>query len=277
MKRYRDVFGQKYIKKLMSQVPTYMTLDDHEIEDNWPSNSSDKDLVTKYPAAMHAYLTYQLSHSPLFEISNNRVTGTPEKYWYTFRDGCCEFFALDTRTERELSDDESTRKILSDEQFNALKDFLAAKTRRVKFVFSSVPFFPDSKRVNRDKWSGFLKQRTELLEFIKNNRIRKVVFISGDIHCSLSAELKCAEDPSFKIISVISSPFYWPYPHSKESNYTLRGSLPTDGSGNNYRVEKARPVHSTDNFTRIDVSTDKIRVRVYSRKGQLLGTKNHKF
>ncbi|MCA9470068.1 MAG: alkaline phosphatase D family protein, partial [Nitrospira sp.] len=39
-RRYRDAFSQPYIRKLMSQVPTYMTLDDHEIEDNWPQHAT---------------------------------------------------------------------------------------------------------------------------------------------------------------------------------------------------------------------------------------------
>jgi len=274
--RYREVFEQPHIRNLMSQVPTYMTLDDHEIEDNWPSRISDRDLVTKYPAAIHAYLTYQLSHSPLFEVSNNRITGTPIKLWYTYSDGCCEFFALDTRTERELSKD--ARKIISDEQMEALKNWMASNKNRVKMIFSAVPFFPDMRRVSEDKWSGFLKQRTEILEFIRSNKIRRVVFLSGDVHCSLSAELKCTGDPNFKIISVVSSAFYWPYPHMvRASSFALSGPIPTDGTGSNYRVSRAGPVHATDNFTRIDVSLSRIRVRVYSRKGDLLGTKVHQF
>ncbi len=91
-RRYQDVFSQPFIRELMSSVPTYMTLDDHEIEDNWPSNSSQKDWVTKYPAAIHSYLTYQLSHSPLFEISGHRITGVPTKLWYNYSDGCSDFF-----------------------------------------------------------------------------------------------------------------------------------------------------------------------------------------
>jgi len=277
-KRYRDVFSQKYIRKLMSEVPTYMTLDDHEIEDDWPLRKSERDMVIKFPAAMHAYLTYQLSHSPLMDIDNNRLSSTPSNYWYTYSDGCCEFFALDTRTERELSDLDEFRKIVSDEQFNVLKEFLTEDTGRVKFVFSSVPFFPDGKQFDQDKWSGFLKQRTELLEFIRINQIRKVVFLTGDLHLSVSSELRCDADPDFKIISIISSPFFWPYRHRKEESLSLRGPITTDGSTNiTYSVGKASKVTSEDNFTRIDVSPEKIRVRVFSRKGEPRVTKTHVF
>jgi len=51
-KRYRSAFGQRYIRDLMSRTPTYMTLDDHEIEDNWPTKACDKDWKTLYPNAI---------------------------------------------------------------------------------------------------------------------------------------------------------------------------------------------------------------------------------
>ena len=76
--RYRAVFGQEYIRKLMSQTPTYMTLDDHEIEDNWPRKADEKDWKTLFPHAIHAYQTYQLSHSPNIPVSGQRLVGTPK-------------------------------------------------------------------------------------------------------------------------------------------------------------------------------------------------------
>lgn len=62
--RYRTVFSQPNVRELMSRVPTYMILDDHEIEDNWPSKATDKDWLTLYPAAIHAYQIYQCSDLP---------------------------------------------------------------------------------------------------------------------------------------------------------------------------------------------------------------------
>src|SRR3546814_12029463 len=33
--RYHTAFGSRNMRRLLSRVPTYMLLDDHEIEDNW--------------------------------------------------------------------------------------------------------------------------------------------------------------------------------------------------------------------------------------------------
>ena len=280
-KRYQEAFSQPYIRKLMAQVPTYMTLDDHEIEDNWPSKASEKDLVTLFPVAIHAYMTYQLSHSPLFELSEDKskITGTPTKFWYTFSDGCCDFFITDTRTERYLSDEETERQIISSQQMQAIKTWLTNDSGRIKFIASSVPFFPDSKTKNSDKWSGFLSQRTELIDFIFRNKIKPVIFLSGDVHCSMSAELICPEQPNFKIISVVSSAFFWPYAHTQASSFQLDGTLKTYSS-HSYKLVNVSPVYSNDNFTRVSVEKESLgksnlKVEVFSRKGKLIHTKEY--
>ncbi|WP_297310552.1 alkaline phosphatase D family protein [Neptuniibacter sp.] len=117
LSRYRDVFSQKYMKKLMSKVSTYMTLDDHEIEDNWPSKAEPRDMMVKYPAAIHSYQIYQMSHSPIIPIDAQcKLQGVPEGFYYCFKDGCSDFFVTDTRTERDLED----REIISEFQMESL-------------------------------------------------------------------------------------------------------------------------------------------------------------
>ncbi|UCE64605.1 MAG: alkaline phosphatase family protein, partial [Nitrospirota bacterium] len=185
--RYRDVFRQKHIRRLMSQVPTYMTLDDHEIEDNWPQRASEKDWKTLFPVAIHAYQTYQLSHSPAISIKRGKLEGTPKKMWYTHTDGCLDLFVTDSRTERYLA--KGKREMVSVEQMNALKRWLNDNSGRVKVIVTSVPFVPDSASESGDKWSGFSEQRNEILTHIEKNQIPRVVFFSGDVHASMSVEL----------------------------------------------------------------------------------------
>ena len=266
--RYRTVFSQRYVRELMSRVPTYMTLDDHEIEDQWPAKASMRDWMVKYPAAIHAYQTYQASHSPLFELSGTRITGTPRKWWYTYRDGCCDFFVTDTRTERYLEGKPEEKKIVSDEQLEALKTWLDDGSGRVKFVVSAVPVFPEVIADNKDKWGGFPQQRSELLDFIRLNDIRKVVFLSGDVHSSMSVELVSPEaKPSFKMISVISSAYFWPYPHTFKRAFKLSGSFKSTITGATYQVQNAGKFVPTDNFTRVTADLDKVKIEVFTRKG----------
>jgi alkaline phosphatase D len=272
--RYRKVFSQRYIRELMSRVPTYMTLDDHEIEDGWPAQATMKDWMVKYPAAIHAYQTYQASHSPLFELAGSRIRGRPDRWWYSYQDGCSEFFVTDTRTERNISDDPDENKIISDEQMKALKEWLSDGSGRVKFVASAVPLFPEMKADSGDKWSGFPEQRSELLDFIRVNDIRRVVFLSGDVHSSLSAELVSPEaQPGFKIISVISSAYFWPYPHNSKRAFRRSGSFRSTETNATYKVVNAGEVAPTDNFTRVTADLEKMKIEVFSRKGKELSSR----
>ncbi len=277
--RYRDAFAQPHIRKLMSRVPTYMTLDDHEIEDAWPANATAKDFVIKYPAAIHAYQTYQMSHSPLLPmVSDNHMSGVPEKYWYTFSDGCCDFFVSDVRTERYLSNDVHMRRIMSDEQLQALMGWLADGSGQVKCVVTSVPFFPDpiSSSDGEDKWAGFLRQRDELLDLVCEEEIPRVVFLAGDYHFSMKSELSSPDKPGFKILSIISSSFFWPYPHGSLRSYQVSGPLATL-SDHNYEVVNSSAAVATDNFTRVTVDREQLGMEIFSRKGDLLGKFVYRF
>ncbi len=271
--RYRDAFSQRHLGQLMSRVPTYMVLDDHEIEDNWPRNASEKDRLTLYPNAIHAYQVYQCSHSPLFEIDKNaRITGTPDKFWYAFRDGGCEWFVMDARTERVWDAAPERRRMLKRSQLEALKKWLADGTGRAKLIVTSVPFFPDLEAESDDKWSGFAAERSEILDFILDKKIRKVAFLSGDVHCSFSAELTSPLDPAFKVISVVSSSFFWPYPHMDKGDFVLQGPLRSE-SPHSFKVGKASKVYATDNFMRITVDPKGLDIEIFERKGARLGNK----
>jgi alkaline phosphatase D len=267
--RYRVTFGQEHIQKLMARLPTYMTLDDHEIRNDWSQDefAHDPDL---YAAAMHAYQSYQLVHGPAFQPRNqDNLSDVPERLWYQFTNGRAAFFVMDTRTERFK--DKSRKQMLSPEQVRALKQWMkAVPANRPKFVATSVPMFPDPRSSGDDKWKGFDKQRREILDFIRDEKIARVVFLSGDVHCSMSAQLKCSTHPGFNVTSVVSSSFFWPYPQGRASDFKLSGKL-TESGGSVYTVHKTGRVHSADNFTRLTERGGQLRVQVYERKGKLLG------
>jgi len=272
--RYRDAFSQKHLRKLMSRIPTYMTLDDHEIEDNWPSNANEQDWKTLFPNAIHAYQTYQLSHSPTIPVRGRRLVGTLNRLWYKYSDGCCDIFVTDSRTERYCNPDGESG-ILGPEQIRALKRWLKDGSGRVKIVVTSVPFIPDSASdESQDKWAGFQRQRIELLEHIERHQIKKVVFFSGDVHASLSIEL--ISPSRLKILSVVSSAFFWPYPHPSSSHFRTTGTI-DGGRAGQFRLANSSRVVGDDNFTKINISPNQIEVEVFERKGKRRAGKIHRF
>lgn len=268
-KRYQKVFTTPHIRKLMSQVPTYMMLDDHEIEDNWPALAESKDWVKKFPAAIHSFTTYQASHSPLFNVDGNRISGTPTHLWYQYADGCCEFFVSDCRTERSVSP--TSLEMIGPRQMRELLNWLTNGSGLVKIIVSSIPFYESE---SSDKWHGFINQRDAILECIRTNSVSKVVFLSGDVHACMASQLNLGN--GLKVTSIVSSAFFWPYPHPHRKDFKLSGYIETS-TQNKYEVVNASDVYPTDAFTMLDVSNSKIGIEFISRKGSSLGKNTFSF
>lgn len=267
--KYRTAFSQPHIARLMSGVPTYMILDDHEIEDNWPINKNTRD-EHLYNNAIAAYELYQASHSPAHVLlENGELNQRLERYWYQFTDGDIEWFVTDSRTRRNLS--ASDRRILDEAQEQALCTWLIHSAARVKLVVTSVMFYPDRKRHGDDAWKAFPEQRLRLLETIRTHRIKNVVFISGDVHGSLTSRLTHSEDPDFEVHTIVSSPLCNSklLPYAKASTFILDQPLVRTAAGD-YQHELTSKVISQDNFAHLVIDTKKIRVNYHDRDGNLL-------
>lgn len=268
LKKYRIAFSQPNIQRLMSNTTTYMILDDHEIEDNWPANAgkSDDEL---YKNALAAYDLYQASHSPACSLNDNGQVDrlSRQHYWYQFKDSDIEWFVTDSRTRRNLSNED--RRIIDEEQEQVLLDWLINSPARVKFVVTSVMFYPDRKLHGDDAWKAFPEQRLRLLETIRSRRIKNVVFISGDVHGSLTARLGHSEDPDFEVHTIVSSPLCNSklLPYAKASTFVLDQPLARTATGD-YRHELTSSVISEDNFAHLVVDTDRIQVNYHDRDGK---------
>jgi alkaline phosphatase D len=273
LNKYRAAFSQPNISRLMSNLPTYMILDDHEIEDNWPANKSKADAYL-YKNAIAAYELYQASHSPAHELlTNGQINRKLERYWYQFTDGDIEWFVTDSRTRRNLSADD--RRILDEEQEQTLLKWLIHSPARVKFVVTSVMFYPDRKRHGDDAWKAFPEQRLRLLETIRTHRIKNVIFVSGDVHGSLTSRLTHSANPDFEVHTVVSSPLCNSklLPYAKASTFILDQPLAQTAAGD-YRHELTSQVVSEDNFAHLIVDGEQVQVNYHDRDGKRLQTVN---
>src|SRR5690606_37213746 len=156
-------------------------------------------------------------------------------------------------------------------QEQALCDWLIHSPARVKFVVSSVMFYPDRKRLGDDAWQAFPEQRLRLLETIRTHGIKNVVFICGDVHGSLTSRLTHSEDPDFEVHTIVSSPLCNSklLPYAKASTFMLDQPLARTAAGD-YRHELTSDVISRDNFAHLIVDSQRIQVRFHDRDGQLL-------
>lgn len=216
IKLYEDKYTGKHFSNFTSKYSSVMTLDDHEIEDNW-SLDRIQDRRDLFLTAIRNYKIYQISHSPLYcgkNIENSRL-------FYNINIGGFPFFILDSRTERN----NQASNLISEYQFNSLCTWLKSLPNDVpKFIVSSVIFAPFNVNVLDDKlfkktgisfcdnWNGY-STKNKLLQYIADNDIQKIIFLSGDIHNSLAVSINLErKNKVIKMYQIISSPLYWPFP-----------------------------------------------------------------
>lgn len=270
LSKYRAAFSQPHIKSIMSSTPTYMILDDHEIEDNWPARRATKD-DDLYKNAMKAYQLYQCSHGPAHTLtSNNTINPKLEHYWYQFTNGNLEWFVTDTRTRRNLVPDD--RRLMDHIQEKALTDWLLTSNAKVKFIVTSVMMFPDLKNDGGDAWKSFPEQRNRLLEFIRLNKIKNVIFVAGDVHGSLTSRLTHSEDKDFVVHTIVSSPLCNTtlLPYAKASDFILDQPLTSVGTGSYHLDLTDNKVIGKDNFARVTVEGNKVTVGFFDNARQNL-------
>lgn len=304
--RYLAAFGSPNIRRLMRTLPTYMILDDHEIEDNWSQDRLRRSARTQlFTIAIDAYLSYQWSHGP-------RTWG--RRLYYRFDCGGFPFFVLDTRTQRFLEGkpgDLAANHLLGRPshatappgQLKRLLSWLREQQRKrgdaPKFVVSSGVFVPSpmSARTEMaadnpealeksDGWPGFPNTRAAILREIVESRVQNVVFLSGDIHCANLAEIRFAGTVAaerLKAFSVTSSAFYWPFPFADgEPSDFVHDSAAAEqkdtfafqlSDGRTVSMDyRARNFSQEDNFSQITVDREShsLRVRVRDSKGRIV-------
>jgi hypothetical protein len=189
--RYRQAFGSPGFRKLAAKLPLHMILDDHEIGDNWSQElrgmEGGEDL---FETARDAYQAFQRSHGP-----HRPANGTGDAY---FEHGGIHFLMLDTRSFRRRL---GGRRTLSPGQWADLAAALRHAQRvgpdRPKFIISGSVLAPalgkdagDHPARTADSWQFFQEDRRDLLRFIAQEGITRVVFLSSDYHCSAAARIE---------------------------------------------------------------------------------------
>jgi alkaline phosphatase D len=274
--KYRYAYTTPYFKEMAARIGNYMILDDHEIEDNWPDDRKFCD-KKKYFNAMHSYQVYQASHGPAVNVEYNvdqpvKLKENPSKWYYTYSSGESDFFVLDVRTERIIK---GNTKMISDLQMRELKTWLLTEKERPKCIASSVPFLMNTVEGAPDKWADprFVAQRNEILEFIYENEITKVVFLSGDIHanyvCSATKRDGVFATKPIKVYQIVSSPLFFPYSflNKPASDYILSGTIPDSV---NWVSQKITRVIEESGIAKVSIDSKGFEFTFFSRKGELI-------
>jgi alkaline phosphatase D len=302
-KVYEYTWSRPPFRELLYNLPAFMTLDDHEVDDDWTWTDSSRtraqipiwDRVERYlkglpreerqlstervRAALQAYWEHQGMHSPHF-IQPLRLNAigqyglTPNdagSLAYSFTFGSAAFFVLDTRTMRVKGRRGKT--MLGEGQWLALESWLLAVKDRfpVKFLVSSCALiFQLWLDIARDRWTGFPEERSRLLNFIASHGIEGTYVLTGDLHCAhaISADLEGPQGLAVPLWEFCATPFEQvPQVLSHRTYYPLRGSPVLS--------EKLHFIVAQYNYGVVRVSFDAngkpaVHYEVYGENGDLL-------
>ncbi len=256
---YREAWSEDIaLRAFLAQCPHYMTLDDHEIVDQFAVDNNSH----KYPPDVylrHARAAYR-------EYVHKRHPGEKQNaLYYEFQCGTARFFVMDTRTERCRQ----SGRMIGPQQLEDFKQWLQKYPHDLKFVVSGVPFVgelrdlpptpppadpgqrplvPDT-RDRDDKWcgEGYRRQREEIIDFIgeshkrakANQDIRRLIFLVGDTHCCYHATMDIGYRPA-AIHELGASPVYQLEFSRRDQFIRLyRGTIERKGNkkARTYRIE----------------------------------------
>ena len=238
---YRHSWTNPYLRELFCRIPVFMTLDDHEVDNDWHWCDTNKTLAkipfyTKFfrwlkkrpiverelsshrvQAALQAYWDHQGIHAPTFlghnQSSDNssQIGGTTAgPFAYKFDFGAAAFYVMDTRTQRVCS--RGYNAVLGEDQWTDLEQWLFESNEKnpVKFIVTSSSFLTMMLGdFSKDRWSAFPVERDRLLKFISKHGINGVHFLTGDLHSghAVSTNLRQESGHGIQIWEYCSSPF----------------------------------------------------------------------
>ncbi len=245
---YRAVYAWNFsrppLRALWRNLPVYMILDDHEVDDDWRWQQEGYlaprippwDRFLRWAAreaplarrldrrrvldALQAYYEHQAMHAPpsIASASDSNLL-RPGGFAYTFTVGGAAFFVLDTRTRRLRN--RNTRQMLDEAQWQALEAWLRAVRDDfpVKFIVSSsAVLFHFHLDIAADRWPGFPAERRRLLSLIARLGVENVFILTGDLHTgyAISTRLYGPQGRALPLWEFCATPF------EQQANFVTR-------------------------------------------------------
>lgn len=168
---WRRALADPGYRALLSRQGVYLSWDDHEFDNNLNPEEAPVGLI-------------EMAKTAFYE--NTPTEAGSDGAWTSYQWGkTVEVIQLDARTERQPSRRrEDSAAYLSRPQMEFLKRRLRDSPCQFKVVMNSVPMtrMPDLWIQQGDRWQGYALAREEILNFLEDNDIDNVWFLSGDFH-----------------------------------------------------------------------------------------------
>jgi alkaline phosphatase D len=216
--KYKENRGYRALSDILAATSTYTIWDDHEVYDDFAGATVESN---RFDAALQAFREYM----PLDDGGEPETLYRTFRWGAaadvvllderSFRDesaaAACEidgqadplpaaafpgapdalrgirgFVGLPEELPEGCADliDDPSRTLLGEEQKRYFFDWLASSDATWKIVVNSVPI-QMLLALPYDRWEGYLAERREVLEFIRANDIKNVVFLTTDFHANI--------------------------------------------------------------------------------------------
>lgn len=238
---YLHTWSNPYMRELLKKLPVFMTLDDHEVDDDWHWTDLNRTQAAiplyerfgrwlkghprkerqltheRVRTALQSYWEHQGMHAPELLIPETvkmdqvqLEPGEPFSFAYAFNFGGAAFFVMDTRSMRMRR--RGRNDVLGNEQWLKLKSWLSKVKDEypVKFVVTSSAFLHFLiGDFALDRWSAYPRERDRLLYYIQEHEIEGVYLLTGDLHSghAISVNVKGRKGKDIPLWEFCASPF----------------------------------------------------------------------
>ena len=245
LEEFRDAYragrAMPAVRDLMRETSTYAVWDDHEVANDWNPETVDPRL---FAIGRQVFLEYMPLSEPVMPRDSTCIDRPFFRYvrWGSEAD----FIILDERSCRSADAIEAcvneagdlelaptlpsiyrllvglpgvpppgcldaigdpSRTMIGETQKWLLKYYLLYSTARFKFVVNEVAI-QQYFGLPYDRWEGYAAERAEILNFIRNNHIKNVIFLTADAHANMmnTVSLDWLDDPEPVANEFVSGP-----------------------------------------------------------------------
>ncbi len=247
--RYRQYWGDESYRQALQTCPNFFTCDDHEFWNDYPEKQIqlpqtwDKRNRKKYGrGAQELYYQFQ------------RCLNPQEARWYQFDINPVSFFVTDTRSQREVYEDDGSSHFLPTEQWDALEDWQEHLTGPGILVLGQ-PLFQKDGDFRDHSLSNFTEDYARLWRVIERSlvgqnahrRPHDILVLSGDIHTGRYAEAHGPfPDAPFGVPEFIASPACMIIPGNDKPEFppeVMRVEPNAKGGTSVWKIDPQHDVH----------------------------------
>ena len=196
--RYKINWEDEPLRNLLASTSTYAIWDDHEVKNDFAGQDVDQ---AQMAAGRQAFLEYlPIRGDPAdpnrlyrtFKWGKDVELFIPDERQYRSAEAICKDAKGNTISVPSIEGDAACRQGLADpsrtflgqEQKAWLEQALLSSTAKFKFIVNEVAI-SELILLPYDRWEGYAAERREFLDFLKDNDIKNVIFLTTDLHAAI--------------------------------------------------------------------------------------------